>query len=113
MSKADKKAIFQNLFEVFSSDIKELEKQRIHLILSDELKKCDCIIYDYLPYVEKKSYKDEIAHVDKLSFEECCAWLTFRLRSIRWADTNLIDYVKDGSIQALLRRACEILATKD
>lgn len=75
--------------------------------LYQEMENLKCIDDDYFEHSAAwGSIDNAIGHVQGMSFDECCTWLTWALRGERFCDGLFADCIKQGWIQALLERIC-------
>lgn len=77
--------------------------------LYQEMEKLGCIDINYLEHSKALSSIDNaIGHVQGMSFDECCTWLTWALRGERFCDGLFAGCIKQGHIRSLLDRVIEL-----
>ena len=113
---------FQRLVEIFKDKQEDSDG-----ILSSKLYKglgrAGCLDQEYNEHLEatrdkyspnsEHPYYALIPHIQDLTFDECCAMLTFVLRAERWSDGWFDECLSNGNIYELLSRACEVISQEE
>lgn len=64
---------------------------------------------EYLEYTKGRKLEDAMRDIGAAPFEECCAWLTWILWGESFREGLFKECLYNGSVNALLRRACTVL----
>mgnify|MGYP006916223449 CR=1 FL=1 len=67
-----------------------------------------CIDPEYLKHTAEQNIAVVLQNVESMSVQEVCTWLTWILRGERFCDGLFESCIKNGSLQALLKRGVEI-----
>ncbi len=66
-----------------------------------------CLDSDYVQHTDEYDGIDSVRdRIGKMSFSECCTWLTWILRGDRLCEGLFDSCVQDGAIPDLMKRAC-------
>ena len=72
-----------------------------------ELEKHEYLDANYLEHTRNADINEEMKHIDTMSFEDCCTWLTWILRGERFSVGLFGKNISNGNVKALLNRAEE------
>ncbi len=94
------------MFEEMQKLIKSKDKN-LWSALYKKLEAAGCIDKNYLERTQNADIDEAMKNVDGMSYEECCAWLTWILRGERFSEGLFDMHIKNGNIVSLLKRAEE------
>lgn len=62
---------------------------------------------NYLEHTRDIDMDEALKHINQMSFDECCTWLTWILRGNRFSEGLFDMNIENGNILRLLKRAEE------
>ena len=95
------------MFEEIQKLIKSKDKN-LWSALYKKLESAGCIDKNYLEHTQNADIDESMKNVDSMSYEECCACLTWILRGERFCDGLFERHIRNGNVSALLKRIMEI-----
>lgn len=77
--------------------------------LQDLLTSTETLIYDYADYLKSGKFDEVMSGVQRFTYTECCAYLTFILRFELMEGNWYKKCEEDGSITKLLERLLSVM----
>lgn len=85
----------------------EKDESRLWTEFYSELERHEYLDSDYLEHTRNANINEAMKEIDRLSFEECCTWLTWILRGERFSAGLFGKNISNGNVKALLNQAEE------
>ena len=101
------------VFKMLKDDFMRRKNDDLWTPLAKGLEESGCADHDYLSHTEGRAIEDVISSINRMSFNECCTWLTWIVRGERFCEGLFTSCLDDGTLLALLTRACDVLSVKD